>query len=55
MKEKVINVYEAARRGETCAEVVFVFAFETVGAVKDILIVSHNSKHAPEVLLKTLK
>lgn len=33
----------------------FFFAFETVGAVKDILIVSHNSKHAPEVLLNTLK
>lgn len=54
MKEKVINVYEA-ERGNLCRGVFFVFAFETVGAVKDILIVSHNSKHAPEVLLNTIK
>lgn len=44
------------QRGETCAEgFFFFFAFETVGAVKDILIVSHSNKHAPEVLLNTIK
>lgn len=49
-------MYMRQRGEEKLVQRLFVFfAFETVGAVKDILIVSHSNKHAPEVLLNTIK